>query len=140
MARVIESGSTGIASLGLERDDDKCSLDFILDPVMYTPQDLLIPTCPQSPKGIAQLQSLVPTYHMPSQVGLGGIIFSYLNCFSCSHSKGTAPYVVDLGSHTTSTFSTCSTRSCHKRLTLFHPGPAAYPAVSQVMLHLQFFV
>lgn len=94
-----------------------------------------------SPMGIAQLQSLVPTCLIPNQLGLGAILFSYLNCFSCGHSKGAGSLCgrqgVDL---TTSTFSTCSPGSCHLWLILFPPGPAACPAGSQVMHHLQVLV
>lgn len=94
--------------------------------------------------GIAQVQSLVPTCLIPNHTGIGAILFSYLNCFSCSCSKDTGflcgRQVADLSIFTTSTFSTCFTGSCHKWLILFHPGPAAYQAGSQMMLHLQFFV
>lgn len=45
---LIESGSIEITGLGLERGDDKCSLDIVPNPVRHTPQDLLIATCPQA--------------------------------------------------------------------------------------------
>lgn len=142
LAQVIGSGSIEIAGLGLERGDDKCSLDIIPDPVTYTPQDLLIPTCPtpqtlvSRPMGIVQLQPLVPRCLIPNQAGLGAFLFSYLNCFSCRHSKDTGSLCgrqgVDLSSRTTS--------SCHLWLILCHPCPAACPAGSQVRNSLQFLV